>query len=96
MNIILPDIDKYIVELVDLHSLANLMLVNKFFYKVIFAKPIMNQWKHINNMNLDTIGDILIETCEMGFLEYAHYLMNAKVKMKVNLIFICMVIMHSD
>ena len=79
MNIIIPDIDKHIVNLVDLRSLANLLLVNKFFNTIITAKPIMDQWKHIKNIKSETITDIFIETCEMGFLEYAIYLVNENI-----------------
>ena len=79
MNIIIPDIDKHIVNLVDLRSLANLLLVNKFFHTIIIAKPIMEQWKHLNSMKLGTINDIFIETCKMGFLEYAIYLVNENI-----------------
>ena len=76
MNIIIPDIDKYIVNLVDLRSLTNLLLVNKFFYEIIIAKPVMDQQKQINDMQLRTITDIFIEACGRGFLEYTIYLVN--------------------
>ena len=76
MNLLIPDIDKYIVDLVDLQTLANLLLVNKFFNAIITAKPVMNQQKHIKYMNLATNTDIFIKACKMGFLEYAIYLVN--------------------
>ena len=76
MNIIISDIDKYIVDLVDLRTLANLLLVNKFFYEYISVKPVMYQWKRINSMKLYTINDIFTKICGMGFLEYAKYFVN--------------------
>ena len=76
MDIIIPDIGKYIVDLIDLRSLANLLLVNKFFNTIISAKTLTHQWKHINSMKLDTIDSIFAETCKLGFLEYAKYLVN--------------------
>ena len=79
MNIIIPDIDKYIVNLVDLQPLANLLLVNKFYHTIITVKPIMEQWKHINSMELDTINDMFKKTCKREFLEYAIYLVNKNI-----------------
>ena len=79
MNIIIPDIDKYIVNLADLQTLAKMVLVNKFFHKFISAKPVMDQWKHITGLKLDTINYIFIEACKMGFLEYAIYLVNKNI-----------------
>ena len=76
MNILIPDIDKYIANILDLQSLANLLLVNKFFHGLIITKPVMKQWKHIHSMNLAEIDDIFIETCGLGYLECAIYLVN--------------------
>ena len=76
MNIIIPDIDKYIVDLVDLHSLANLLLVNKFFNTIISAKPVMSQWKYLNSIQIDTTNNIFKKACSLGFVEYANYLIN--------------------
>ena len=76
MNLVIPDIDKYILDLVDLRSLANLILVNKYFYELISTKPIMGQWKCIINMKSESINSIFIQACAVGFLEYAIYLVN--------------------
>ena len=76
MNILIPDIDTYIVGLVDLRSLANLLLVNKFFYKLISTKSVMNQWKRLSSMRLESINGIFEHACSLGFLEYAKYLVN--------------------
>ena len=76
MNIIIPDIDKYIISLSDLRSLVNLLSVNKFFHRIISIKPIIHQWKHINSIESGAINNIFLKTCKMGFLEYANYLVN--------------------
>ena len=74
MSIIIPDIDTYLLDLVDLRSIANLQQVNKYFHKIITAKPIMNQWKVINNMRLKSPNDKFMGACGSGFLAYAKYL----------------------
>ena len=77
MNIVIPDIDTYMIDFADLHTMAILQQVNKYFNKIITAKPIMRQWKVINNMQLDLPNDKFIEACKRGFLAYAKYLFGA-------------------
>ena len=52
MNIIIPDIDIYLIDFVDLQSMPVLQQVNRYFHKIITEKPIMSQWKIINGMRL--------------------------------------------
>ena len=73
MNIVIPDIDTYLLDLVDLQSMAILQQVNKYFHKIISAKPITDQWETINDIKLK-LPDKFKGACEMDFLEYAEYL----------------------
>lgn len=83
-NIIIPDIDKIIVDMVNLTSLANLILVNNFFHNLISTKPVMSQWKFTKSAEFKSYisayyyscnyhVSILIGLCHYGFLEYAKY-----------------------
>ena len=76
MNIIIPDIDKYIVDLADLQLLSNLLCVNKFFRDIISVKPIMIQRKYMIDKNILSVKCIFTEACRNGFLEYAVYLVD--------------------
>ena len=76
MNIIIPDIDIYIINFLDLPSMANLLCTNTSFLKIISTKPIMSQWKNINNAKLGSIESIFLEICKRGFLEYVVDLFN--------------------
>lgn len=72
---IIPDIDRYIVDLVDLQSLFRLLHTNKFFYKLISTKPVFEQRKKIAYLTYGMKKSVVFVTaCRMGFLEYATYL----------------------
>ena len=76
MNIIIPDIDPYIVNLVEPDMLSNLLLVNKFFHNLIIDRNIFCQWKAMRNMLFAPTEIIFSEICKRGFLEYATYLID--------------------
>lgn len=74
MNIIIPDIDKCIVEFLDLPSLVNISCVNNFFHRLATNKPIINQWAYIKEIRPGTIHDRFMYTCIFNYVDYAKYL----------------------
>ena len=67
MNIIIPDIDIYIIKSLDLPELTNLMLVNKFFHNEISIMPIVKQWTRSSLIREAYNRKFFIAVCVEGF-----------------------------
>lgn len=75
MNILIEDIDRLIVDLLDLPELLTMISVNKFFHGIINGKPIIYQHRIMEKYQTD-YTTLFIRACERGFLLYAKFLID--------------------
>ena len=71
MNIIISDVDTIIVDLSELPELVNLLVVNKYFNKLVSKKPIIKQWIKMKDMN-KLPKNIFLASCNRNFLLHGY------------------------
>lgn len=74
MSILMPDIDKYVMHMLDPQYLCVMTTVNRFFHKIIEDMPIIEQWRCIRPYRLKSTNDQFVKACKLGFIEYVLYL----------------------
>lgn len=86
MNIVMPDIDCYILGMLTLPDLINTTCINKYFHNYVTKIPIYNQWRIIKEspIGLGGVHNVaqvyFIEACSRGFTDYAKFIItNTKI-----------------
>ena len=77
-HIIIRDIDQIIVGFLsdDLPTLVTLLSVNKYFQQTVSTIKLVDQWLKVNTMHIYTPYGIFLRICQLGYLEYAIYMLN--------------------
>lgn len=72
MNIIIPDIDPLIINLLDLPELAIMVSTNKYFHSIVVKIPLYIQWRDVRNEFPNFKPSSLFQClCKKGYLDYA-------------------------
>lgn len=77
MNIIIPDIDKLIINLLDIPELIHMVCTNKYFHEIITKMTLYCQWRIIRCKYHDLyLNSLFTEVCRHGYLAYSKSLIS--------------------